>query len=85
MNSTFSLEKAAPLAGNYFVSAYPPFSCWAREDKSALERLLDTPQSASVSAPFGVYVHIPFCTVRCLYCYYLSYASRSFEQMERYI
>lgn len=73
-----------PLAGNYFVSAYPPFSCWKKEHAALLESKLKAPLAAG-NAQFGLYVHIPFCDVRCLYCYYSSHANKSPELVESYI
>ncbi|MFQ5604048.1 MAG: coproporphyrinogen-III oxidase family protein [bacterium] len=73
------------LAGNYFVSAYPPFSSWQREQVSELHKMLQTPPMASAETPLGLYVHIPFCEIRCMYCYYLSLVKRTTEQVDDYI
>lgn len=70
-----------PLEGNYFVAAYPPFSCWNRESVPAYRRALETPQREE---PFGLYIHIPFCVKRCQYCYYLSYDDKA-EEIEGYL
>jgi oxygen-independent coproporphyrinogen-3 oxidase len=69
-----------PVAGNYFVAAYPPFSCW-QEDRDT--GFLNS--SAAEPEPLGLYVHIPFCDIRCLYCYYLSYAQKSPDLIDQYI
>jgi len=74
-----------PLAGNYFVSAYPPFSCWKKEHVPQLESKLEAPLVAAGDTPLGLYVHIPFCDVRCMYCYYFSHANKSPELIEGYI
>jgi oxygen-independent coproporphyrinogen-3 oxidase len=74
-----------PLVGSYFISAYPPFSCWKKEYVPELECKLDTPLAAAGDAPLGLYVHIPFCDVRCMYCYYLSHADKSPGLIDRYI
>jgi oxygen-independent coproporphyrinogen-3 oxidase len=74
-----------PLAGNYFISAYPPFSCWKKDHVPQLESKLDAPLSAAGDTPLGLYVHLPFCDVRCMYCYYFSHANKSPELIEDYI
>ncbi|MFQ5864789.1 MAG: coproporphyrinogen-III oxidase family protein [bacterium] len=78
-------ELKEPSEGNYFVSAYPPFSCWQKEYVTELKRELDAPPAAAGDRPFGLYVHIPFCVIRCMYCYYLSYAKKSPDDIDRYI
>jgi len=77
-----SLESREPWAGNYFVSAYPPFACWNEAGIESFCRSLDRP--APSNTPLVVYVHVPFCIKRCQYCYYLSYDDR-FQEMDRYL
>ena len=84
-NNLSNCEAGAPLEGNYFVSAYPPFSCWKRKSATDVLHILERVDSSPEDGPLGLYVHIPFCTVRCLYCYYLSYAQKSNEVIERYL
>ena len=72
------------VTGNYFVSAYPPFSCWQPGDVAAFRRVLASPPDRADPRPLGLYVHIPFCVKRCDYCYYLSYDDRT-EQIDRYL
>src|SRR3972149_10037360 len=75
------IDSRAPLTGNYFVSNYPPFSCWKEEDTARYRALLKLPGNAAVG--LVLYVHIPFCGFRCRYCYYLSYDDRP-QEMDRY-
>jgi oxygen-independent coproporphyrinogen-3 oxidase len=74
-----------PLAGNYFIAAYPPFSCWKKEQVPELEAKLGAPLATAADTSFGLYVHIPFCDVRCMYCYYSSHANKSPELIENYL
>jgi oxygen-independent coproporphyrinogen-3 oxidase len=72
------LDRSEPEVGNYFVSTYPPFSCWSEGAVDAYQRRLAQPP-ASGDVPLGLYVHIPFCVERCQYCYYLSYDNQASE------
>ncbi len=71
-----------PVAGNYFVAAYPPFSCWQPGQVPAVEEALQQPPP---DAPVGLYVHVPFCQKKCDYCYYLSYVNQHPEVIHRYL
>lgn len=73
---------AEPLAGNYFVAAYPPFSVWQPEQVSSFRTALEKP---GTRAPLGLYVHIPFCPKKCDYCYYLSYTGQNTDSVDAYI
>src|SRR4029453_9568927 len=58
---------SSTLAGNYFISNYPPFSFWSDDQKVEVEVALN---SESVpGTKLGVYHHIPFCRKRCHFCY----------------
>jgi oxygen-independent coproporphyrinogen-3 oxidase len=71
-----------PVAGNYFVAAYPPFSCWQPAAVPAVERMLSQPV---METPLGLYVHLPFCPQKCGYCYYLSYIRQPGEVVDHYL
>ncbi len=73
-----------PVVGNYFVSAYPPFSCWKPDATTAFQQALDSPPVGTGDVPFGLYVHLPFCVHRCHYCYYLAYDGR-LQEMDGYL
>ena len=73
---------AEPVTGNYFVSTYPPFFYWKKEEVAAVEPALE--QTLATAPPLGLYFHIPFCVQRCHYCYYLSYEGCG-EEMEPYL
>lgn len=68
--------------GNYFVAAYPPFSCWQAEQVPAVLDALDRPAPA---APLGLYFHLPFCQQKCHYCYFLSYVGQSASVVHGYL
>ncbi|MDP7338460.1 MAG: coproporphyrinogen-III oxidase family protein [Vicinamibacterales bacterium] len=74
-----------PARGNYFVAAYPPFSQWSVEGVDQFRQRLAAPQAPGNEVPLGLYVHIPFCTERCQYCYYLSSAHRTRDQIDAYL
>ena len=69
--------------GNYFVSNYPPFSQWKPEYVS--EALLALDQPPRVNDPLGLYIHIPFCRKRCLFCYFKVYTDKNASEIEVYL
>lgn len=69
-----SFELPEPTFGSYFVSAYPPFERWSADEVAGLAPLL---ARRAEPVPLGLYVHVPFCVQRCLYCYYLATDERA--------
>jgi oxygen-independent coproporphyrinogen-3 oxidase len=69
--------------GNYFVSNYPPFSQWKPEFVS--EALAALNQPARVDDPLGLYIHIPFCRKRCVFCYFKVYTDKNASEIEVYL
>jgi oxygen-independent coproporphyrinogen III oxidase len=72
----------SPLIGNYFVAAYPPFSCWTPDQAPDADVALNAP---APDAPVGIYAHIPFCERKCDYCYYLSRAGAKSDEVNAYL
>src|SRR5689334_23767240 len=69
--------------GNYFVSNYPPFTQWKPEFvPQVIEALNQPPRGAD---PLGLYIHIPFCRKRCLFCYFKVYTDKNASEIEVYL
>ena len=69
--------------GNYFISNYPPFSFWNRDNLPSIVQAFDTP-STSVE-PMGLYLHIPFCRKRCKFCYFRVYTDVQAKAIQDYV
>jgi oxygen-independent coproporphyrinogen-3 oxidase len=69
--------------GNYFVSNYPPFSQWKPDYVSEAHVALN--QEPQVDEPLGLYIHIPFCRKRCLFCYFKVYTDKKASEIEVYL
>jgi oxygen-independent coproporphyrinogen-3 oxidase len=80
---TVDVSQSRTEVGNYFVSNYPPFSQWKPEFVSdALDALAQPPR---VDHPLGLYLHIPFCRKRCLFCYFKVYTDKNASEIEVYL
>ena len=72
---TVDIAPTRTEVGNYFVSNYPPFSQWKPEFVAEAVAALDQPPR--VNDPLGLYIHIPFCRKRCLFCYFKVYTDKN--------
>ena len=80
---TVDVAQTRTEVGNYFVSNYPPFSQWKPEFVSeAIDALAQPPR---VHDPLGLYLHIPFCRKRCLFCYFKVYTDKNASEIEVYL
>ncbi len=75
--------KDSTLAGNYFISNYPPFSFWSEEQKFEVETALNS--EPSPGAKLGLYHHIPFCRKRCHFCYFRVYTDKNAKEIQAYL
>ena len=73
----------ATRAGNYFVSNYPPYSCWNAEHVNRAHAVLRRPPATR--SPLGIYIHIPFCRKRCHFCYYKVYTDKNADEVDGYL
>src|SRR3954462_8286707 len=76
-------KKAATLAGNYFISNYPPFSFWSDDQKVEVELALNS--ESPPGTKLGGYQHIPFCRKRCHFCYFRVYTDKNAKEIQAYL
>jgi len=81
-------QNAAPsisstLAGNYFISNYPPFSFWSEDQNVEAELALNS--DPDPEAKLGIYHHIPFCRKRCHFCYFRVYTDKNAKDIKNYL
>jgi len=77
-----STESVKTEVGSYFISNYPPFSQWSRDQLPEVEAALHAPPAA---VPLGLYLHIPFCRKRCKFCYFKVFTERNASEIETYV
>jgi oxygen-independent coproporphyrinogen III oxidase len=75
--------KSSTLAGNYFISNYPPFSFWSEDQKVEVEVALNS--ESPPDTKLGVYHHIPFCRKRCHFCYFRVYTDKNAKEIQTYL
>ncbi len=80
---TVDISRTKTEVGNYFVSTYPPFSEWRAENISDAFEALNEP--ARTADPLGLYLHVPFCRKRCLFCYFKVYTDKNASEIELYL
>src|SRR5262245_59456144 len=75
--------KTSTVAGNYFISNYPPFSFWSEDQKVEVELALNSEPTPGTK--LGVYHHIPFCRKRCHFCYFRVYTDKNAKEIQTYL
>lgn len=76
-------ETVKTEVGSYFISNYPPFSQWKKENVTEALSAFAKPPRPDV--PLGLYLHIPFCRKRCKFCYFKVFTQVKAEEIERYV
>ena len=75
-------ESTKTEVGSYFISNYPPFSQWSKDQLGELTHVLDQPPA---DVPLGLYLHIPFCRKRCKFCYFKVFTDNRASDIEKYV
>ena len=76
-------EQGDTTVGNYFVSNYPPFTCWGPEHVDQARDRFE--QAGDPDTTLGMYVHIPFCRKRCHFCYFRVYTDKNSNEIVDYL
>lgn len=76
-------EATKTEVGSYFISNYPPFSQWEKENVGEVVEALGSPPLADT--PLGLYLHLPFCRKRCKFCYFKVFTDKNAKEVERYL
>ncbi len=76
-------EKKKTEVGSYFISNYPPYSQWNKDDLPAVRAALESPPTEET--PLGLYLHIPFCRKRCKFCYFKVFTDVKAPEVQRYV
>lgn len=75
-------ETTKTEVGSYFISNYPPFSQWSRDNAGDALAALNAPPA---EVPLGLYLHIPFCRKRCKFCYFKVFTDKNGGEVEQYL
>lgn len=78
-----SSDKNKTEVGSYFISNYPPFSQWNRDELPDVHEALEC--SPREQTPLGLYLHIPFCRKRCKFCYFKVFTDVKAAEVQRYV
>ena len=76
-------EKKKTEVGSYFISNYPPYSQWNKDDLPAVRNALAS--APTETTPLGLYLHIPFCRKRCKFCYFKVFTDVKAPEVQRYV
>jgi oxygen-independent coproporphyrinogen-3 oxidase len=76
-------EKKKTEVGSYFISNYPPYSQWNKDELPAVREALEKPPIEET--PLGLYLHIPFCRKRCKFCYFKVFTDVKAPEVQRYV
>ncbi len=79
-NPEFSIT---PTRRDRFVFQYPPFA--SMSESKYLDYLTQSTECSETKKGFQLYLHIPFCRVRCKYCYYSSVPSNFKKVLDAYL
>jgi oxygen-independent coproporphyrinogen-3 oxidase len=71
--------------GSVFVSNYPPYSFWRKDNIPVLMDVLNSSTESPVATPLGLYLHIPFCRKRCKFCYFRVYTDKNSSDIQTYL
>ncbi len=69
--------------GSVFVSNYPPYGVWQQNMVPEAKKALHAPPTTG--ATLGLYLHIPFCRLRCKFCYFKVYTDKDSGQVAEYL
>jgi coproporphyrinogen III oxidase-like Fe-S oxidoreductase len=69
--------------GSVFISNYPPYSAWRPEEVGEARAALSS--APAPGTPLGLYLHIPFCRLRCKFCYYKVYTDKDSSEIRSYL